>query len=266
MRMATDSVYLPGNIQQQREINKYFDVAKYERYSRMAQLSEGLTRQEYQDAANATLNAYNTQPETNVGNLFRATPYFEKPYISAFLGENDPKRRQAILKYLPEDLAKALKKTWISEDNKTNTNRFVKKSSAEIAAGFNGPEFDRSILDPSVRLEDIKLKTINEAGLNAHDFGIGWNDQLARLQDNYNAIAYVKPEEMDLSNQGSANISSSHVRYAIVECLRNNGVMGRANVYINAGADDMNSVTITIKRSRARTITNALNNRREYLG
>lgn len=267
IRTATDSVFIPGFIGQQREINKYFDVAKYERYSRMAQLSEGLTRNEYQDAANATLNAYNNQPKVNVGNLFRATPYMEKPYIASFLGENDPKRRQEILKYLPEDLSAALKRTWISEDNKENTGRFVKNTSSELAKGYNGTQFDRSVLDPSVRLEDIKLKTINEAGLNAHDFGLGWNDQLARLQDNYSKIGYVKMQDIDKEPEyASPNLSSSQVRYAIMEALRGAGVSGRANVYINAGADDVNSVTVTIKRNRARAVTNALGNRSEYLG
>lgn len=267
VRAATDSVFIPSQINQQRDINKYFDVAKYERYSRMAQLSEGLTRRQYQDAANATLNAYNTQPETSIGNLFRATPYFEKPYIASFLEENDPKRRQEILKYLPKDLATALKRTWQTEDNKENTKRFVDNSSAELAAGFNGAQFDRSVLDPSVRLEDIKLKTVNEAGLNSHDFGLGWNDQLARLQEDYNNIGYVNQSAMrDLPDHATPNLSPSQVRYTIMEFLRNRGIQGRANVYVNAGADDINSITVTIKRDRSRAVTNALSNRSEYLG
>lgn len=266
MRTATQSVYIPGHIERQREINRYFDVLKYERFSRASQLSEGLTKQEYQDAANATLNAYN-QEETTVGNLFKATPYFEKPYIAAWLEENDPDRRKEILKYLPGDLAKGLKRAWASNDKRGSTSRFVTNTSEQLAAGYNGPQFDRSLLDPSVLVEDIKLKTVKEEGLNAHDFGLGWNDQLVRLQENYNDIGYVRPGAITGGIEAaSLNLSPSHVRYTIVEYLRNNGLNGRANVYINAGADDMNVVNITIKRDRSQTIVNALEDRREYLG
>jgi hypothetical protein len=233
----------------------------------MAQLSEGLTRKEYQDAANATLNAYNNQPETSIGNLFRASPYLEKPYISSFLDEKDETKRQEILKYLPDDLSKALKRTWHKEDNKDNTSKFVAGTSEAIAGGYNGPRFDASLLDPSVKLEDIKLRTVNEAGLNAHEFGIGWNDQQLRMQQDYNRIAYVKRSDIN-GNVESApiNLSPSHVRYTITEYLREHGIKARANVYINGGADDANNITITIKRDRSQAIINALENREKYIG
>lgn len=265
IRSLTDTAYIPKVIQEQREINRYFDVAKFERYSRMAQLSEGLAKQEFVAAQNATLTAFNKNGQ-DIANLFRATPYMEKPYISAWLGENNPKRRQEILRYIPTDLGEALKKQWATNDNKEYTSIFNRNSSAEIAAGYNGPEFDRSILDPSVMLEDIKLKTIEEAGLNAHDFGLGWNEQLLRMQENYNNIAAAKVTNLNTEGFSSANISSSNVRYMIQEQMRAMGMPGTVQVYINNGADDVNVVQLNIKSDRSDTIIRALTNRRKYLG
>jgi hypothetical protein len=262
-RAATDSAYIPGIVQERRQIEGYFDAAKYERNQRAADLSLGISRNEYIAARDATLTAFNKNGQ-DVANLFRGTPYMEKPYIEPWLNIQNEKERKEVLKYIPKELGKALKKQWSLSDRKDRNEEYNRNSSAAIAENQIGPVFDRSVLDPSVQLEDIKLKTIEEAGLNAHDFGLGWNQQLYRVMDSYNNI---RPANMalELPDQPS-NINAGQVRQAVMDLIRSNGFKGSAQVYINNGADDVNVVNVTIRRDRSLTIIRALDYRERYYG
>lgn len=261
-RAATDSAYIPGNIQERREIEAYFDAAKYERNQRAADLSQGLTQQEYLKARDATLTAFNSNGQ-DVANLFRGTPYMEKPYIEPWLNISNKKERQEVLKYIPKELATALKKQWSMNDRKSDNTSYNKNSSEAIARNVRLPAFDRSILDPSIQLEDIKLKTVEEAGFNSHDFGLGWNQQLYRVMGNYDSI---KAANIDFNFSEEPNINPGQVRQALTEMIRSSGLNGNAQVYINRGASDTNVVNVSIRRDRALSIRRALDYREKYYG
>ncbi len=262
-RHFSDSAYIPEQVKERRDIEQYFDEAKYERNRRMLELSSGLAAREYQDAMNATLTAFNQSGE-DIANLFRATPYMEKPYISAWLGIKNKKERQEVLKYIPKELKQALKNQWNMLDQKDENQEYEKSSSEFIAGGGLKHKFDRSILDPSVRLEDIKLKTVEDAGFSAHDFGLGWNDQMYRMQDNYNKIrsAEIAPAQ----EYSPPDINSGQVRQAIINMIHQRNYKGSAAVYVNEGANDINFLNITIRRDRSLTIINAMRNASQYYG
>lgn len=262
-RLATNSAYIPKSVQDRRRIEEYFDAAKYERYSRMSQLSSGLTRKEYQSAANATLTAFNENGQ-GVANLFRGTPYMEKPYIESWLNTRNPREREQIIKYLPAQLRTALQNQWAAGDAQEQNTDYDTRTSAYLAAGAPRYSFDRSVLDPSVELDDIKLKTVEQAGYDAHDFGLGWNQQLMRLQGQYNDISAARIEAMSSDEINHPDLSPAHIKYTIVEQIRQAGLNGTANVYINNGADDINSLNITIRRDNSRAVIEALTNRQRY--
>lgn len=263
-RKATDSTYIPGIVQERRQIESYFDTLKYERNSRMSQLSEGLVRDQYLEAKDATLKAFNSS-DGNVANLFRATPFMEKPYIEAWLNVNDPKERQEILQYLPKDLGGALERQWGKDDARLQGKSFVENTSDFMASGGDYPAFSRELMDPSVMLQDIKLKTVEEAGFDAHEFGLGWNEQMLRLQQNYNRIASVDSARYNSQPEYIVpDISPAHVRQSIIGIFARYGIDARAQVYINTGANDSNVLNITVRRDRSQSIMMSLRNYDRY--
>lgn len=264
-RFTTGSRYIPNAIDDRREIDRYFDVAKYERLGRMAALSDGLTRQNILEAQASTLTAINAADNSSVANLFRATPYTEKPYIEAFLNERDPSKRQEILNFVPKDLGMALSNQWGKHDESINTQRFVDNTSIDIAAGRKSYAFNDQILDPRINLEDIKLKTVESRGYDAHEFGLGWNEQMLRMQNSFNDIQDVHRAEYNTPPTAQVDLNSSQVRGAILSLLHNNGLKGSANVYINNGREGPNAVTIKIRRDRALSVVRALRNRDRYM-
>lgn len=264
-RWATGTTYIPNVIEDRRQLEGFFDAAKYERLGRLAALSEGTTKQELLKAQETTLTGLNMSDEPSVANLFRASPYTEKPYVEAFLNERDPSRRKEILNYVPKDLGKALANQWRKHDESINTDVFVNETSKDIAAGRKTYAFNEKILDPRVPLEDIKLKTLESQAYDVHEHGLGWNEQMLRVQNNFNEIEAVKRQEYNNPPTATPTLSSSQVRSAISNLINNSGLKGRVNVYINNGRDGPNSITINIRRDRALSALRALKNRESYI-
>ncbi|MCK9429445.1 MAG: hypothetical protein M0R17_05535 [Candidatus Omnitrophica bacterium] len=264
-RTLTNSAFIPEDVKTRREINSYFDAAKYERNNMMASLSSGLTQQEYLKEQNATLTAFNNNKGSVVANLFRGASVFEKPYIESFLNTKDKKERENILKYIPEDLAMALKKQWSQNDSKEATGEYVKLSSAELTKGAPKYKFSKQIMDPAVNLEDIELKTINQEGLDKFEFGLGWNEQMLRIQQSNRSIqaetiSRLNPETQSLG----PNISSANIRGLINNYFSSNNIKSSTNVYIDNTQEEYNQLEVVIRRDRSRTVINALNNRKKY--
>lgn len=262
-RAATGTGYIPEMIQDQRDIEQFFDAAKFARNKRAYELSQGLVKNQYHEQMSATLTAYNQTGE-DVANLFRATPYMEKPYIEPWLNVRNRKEREEILKYAPTQLGMALKRQWNKRDQKEDNQIYDALSSKDLAAGAERMAFDRRILDPSVELEDIKLKTVEEAGFNAHDFGLGWNEQMYRLMGSYDKIQSANLQEAEPVTP--TNLNPGQVRQTIIELCTQRGFQARAQVYINEGERDMNFVNITIRRDRSLAVVNSLRNRAKYYG
>lgn len=263
-RWATGTTYIPNIIDDRREIDSYFDAAKYAKLGRMADLSAGLTKQKFLDAQASTLTALNAADNSSAANLFRATPYTEKPYIEAFLNERDPRRRQEILNYVPEDLGMALSKQWAKHEESVGTSNFVDNTSQDIAAGRKGYAFNEQILDPRVNLEDVKLKVVESRGYAAHEFGLGWNEQMLRIQNSVNTVHDINRAQYTEIPTAPSDVNPGQVRGSILNLIHNNGLKGNANVYINNGREGPNAVVVKIRRDRARSVVTALRNRKKY--
>jgi hypothetical protein len=263
-RWATGSTYIPNIIDDQRSINSYFDAAKYEKLGRLAALSDGVTKQSILEAQSSTLTAINSSENSTVANLFRATPYTEKPYIEAFLNERDPDRRKEILASVPADLGTALQNQWSKKDGKSETKFFVDSTSEDISRGKKSYAFNSQIMDPRIPLEDIKLKVVESRGYDAHEFGLGWNEQMLRVQNTFNRIQDINRNEYSRIPTADPQINSSQVRSAILNLVSSKGLKANVNVYINNGRSDENTVTIQIRRDRAQSVIRSLNNRKKY--
>lgn len=265
-RWATGTKYIPNIIDDKRQLENYFDAAKYEKMGRLASLSDGLTKEQFMSAQSSTLTSLASAENSSVANLFRATPYTEKPYIEAFLNEDRPARRKEILNSVPKNLGLALAKQWSKHDQTINTDAFVSNTSKDISSGGRNFAFNKQILDPRVPLEDVKLKVIESQGYDAHEFGLGWNEQMLRIQNSVNGIHDANNINYNDMPTQTPDINPGQVRGAVLNLLHKSGIDGNANVYINNGRGGSNAVTIKIMRDRSNSVMNALRNREKYNG
>jgi len=258
---TTGSAYIPQRMQKAREINDYFDTLKYNRNVRMASLSEGLDRDKYTGQSRETL--FNLVREGgSYTDFFRGVYHTEKPYIESWLKENDPQRREDILRFAPQRLGQALKSYWHNDDDDFTLLQGDKDISADMASGRRVMPYSMQQLDPSVMLEDIKLKTINKAGLNAHDFGLGWQEQMVRVQNDLNRIDEVNLNAQPISPE---ILDPSVVKSAIYMILNKMGVKGRVSLYINNHTESTNFAHITIQRDNTQSLLNSLSIRDKWI-
>ena len=264
-RDVTGTTYIPHSIEEKREVNQYFDAAKYQRNDMLASLSTGITQQEFLQQRDSTLTAFNQGgPGATVANLFRATSTFEKPYIESFLNTRDAKKREEIIKFVPKDLAQALERQWNTNDSKDATLNYVQQSSNELTKGAPNYQFDKSIMDPRIPLDDIKLKTVQQMGLDKFEFGLGWNEQMLRMQENNLNIQAVNEDRLvPQSESMSPNISQAKVRGMISDLFSRSGIKSSSQIYVD-NTLDINNVDIMIRRDRSQTLVNALNRRKKY--
>ena len=263
-RGFTDSTYIPDSIQEKREIVSYFDAAKYERNDMLASLSTGLTQQDYLAQKNATLKAFNEGgPGATVANLFRATPTIEKPYIESWLNTRDPKQRAEIIRYIPKDLGQALEKQWNTNDSKDETLSYVQQSSMALTQGAPRYQFNKSVMDPRIPLEDIELKTIESHGFDVHEFGLGWNEQMVRLQGANNQIQAANIEKYSPTPGNGNEVNAGNIRGIINNLFARENVPVSTRVFLDETLDN-NILEVMVRRDRSKSIINALSNREKY--
>jgi hypothetical protein len=125
---------IPEHVQERRDLEEYFDILKYVKYTRLKRAArfagDREAIQEYEDKRRETLFGIN--PYTyNFSHIFRALPRRDRDYFNAFV-EADMEERVQILKMVPEnesallmarwrlkdanDLKKAIKKGLLSEE------------------------------------------------------------------------------------------------------------------------------------------------------
>ena len=132
--------------------DQYFKMGKYTK----AALA-------YKKAADTTI--YGLTADSSQADILRALPKYDRDYFLEFAKEKDPKERKKILKMVSPYKQKALKLLWGEEVDELDSNkRFFSKHKLPnlFWAGWN----------PSVNLDDVKIKTIENEGMLLSDFGI----------------------------------------------------------------------------------------------
>jgi len=261
VRKATGSVDIPDNIQREREINDYFDELKYYKNQRMAQLAGGLDSKKYSNQSRATLTSI-LQDGGKYADLFRAAPYRERPYLEAWLNETDPMMREEILRFAPQQLGEGIKTFWHKNDSEEGTSNFVDNTSSAIAGPRKVNMYTNQEMDPNIYLEDVKLKTIRKEGQNEHDFGLGWQEQMIRVQ---NDLDRIQGSDIDQTPAYPETTDVSAVKSSLYSLFNKLGLRNNTRVYVNNHIDDDNNVEIVIKRDRLIEIQNALNNRQRFM-
>ena len=113
------------------------------------------------------------------------------------------------------------------------------------------PRAVNPMMDPTVDLTDYQAVTVENEGMNAHDFGLGWRDQMRRIANSPFAITPVSMENAAAgTNPIRSNLSRSEIRDTIMKVLERMGYSG-ANVLVNtipAGVEET-TVVLNVKRT-----------------
>ena len=178
-RAYTGDQYIPGTVQAQRKVGRYFDQLQYQK---SLMLYEQTGHEDYLEEARATMTGLipTDLSRKSWSRFYRATPYIEKPFVIPFLKEQDPLERKEILQSVSPDVGNVLRIKWAKMDglrsDADTSHRSLQPSPPPDWAGWS----------PEVNLDDVELKTVVNQGFDAHDFGLGWSDQMRRIRNSPN--------------------------------------------------------------------------------
>lgn len=194
-RGITGTSYIPGVIQEQRKMNRYFDTLSYQKNMLLYNLSGD---DKFLEEAKGTMMGLipGDMSPKSWGYMYRATPPQEKPYIISFVRERDPEERGKIVDLVPDEVGEILKAKWAVADRLLYN--------ADVSKGAMAPTPSAEWLGwaPEIELDDVKMKIIERKGMDAHDFGLGWYDQQRRV----NNTPWLDRVVVDMGNTTRSNV------------------------------------------------------------
>jgi len=233
-RSITGSTYIPGEIKEARNMNRYFDQVTHTKNMMLYNMTGDNS---FLEEAKSTMTGLvpTDNSRASWGNMYRATPPQERPYIMAFISEDDITERANILRHVPEEVGDILKTKWAFRD-KVNYSTVLSKQ-----ATYPMPSPDWLGWSPSVPIEDVKLKVVERAGLDVHDFGLGFANQMNRVNDS----PWLDSVSVDMVNSTrkpalTYNQSISEIKNSIESILRSNGISST----ITVAPSSTNNITI----------------------
>ncbi len=233
-RSLTGTTYIPGVIKEQRKMGRYFDQMSYTKNMMLYDMSGD---DQFLEEARGTMMGLipGDSSRQSWSYMYRATPPQERPFIMSFIREGNPTERARILELVPDEVGEILRSKWATADriyHNANLSRHVTEPM---------PNPDWAGWAPEIPLEDVKVKLIERRGMDAHDFGLGWYDQVNRMnQSPLLDRTIVDMKDTTAKNQLHYNQNISEMRRTIEVSLQSMGIRG--NITITPGIQ--NRVTI----------------------
>lgn len=152
--------------EQKEEINNIIDYQIYnlqvpDQYFKMGKYTKAALA--YKKAAETTI--YGLSKYSSQADILRALPKYDRDYFLEFAKEKDPDERNKILKMVSPYKQKALKLMWGEETDSLDSNK-------KFFSKHKLPNLFWSGWNPSVNLDNVKIKTIENEGMLLSDFGI----------------------------------------------------------------------------------------------
>lgn len=191
-----------------------------------------------------------TSPETdlnydalNIGGGIAASPYWDRPFFTAFLETPVPDRAK-VLRMVDEDFAMMLRSAW---RHGTATD-----ASSEVDDYFTThykPPIGHPINLPDVNIDDWKYQTVEQHGLTAHDFGVGWRSQLRSISDSpFN----IRPIDINATNKSKSiqkTLSMNSIRSSLQSVINRLGFLD-ARINIGSSPSISDKIKLRVKVSR----------------
>jgi hypothetical protein len=263
-RSISGSQWIPDIIQRDRDHSEYFDRLQY---TKAQNLYQETGDKKWLQVAAETQAGVNPYDQTREGwqAFFRSMPFREKPYIDSFLKATDPGERERISRILPPGVKDTIQAKWNQLDHTELEYIDNSERTGENLDYFRKHHMPRASWlgwHPLSNMDDIKVKTLDAEGIEAHDFGLGWMQQRRRMANapylqGIPALDMNKPsEEPLLSPRGAGR---SEVRSALDNAIRAIGLNGNVLVTQDEAGPDGVILSINIQREPSQSIANNTN-------
>ncbi|MBV06590.1 MAG: hypothetical protein CMD53_04545 [Gammaproteobacteria bacterium] len=107
-------------------------------------------------------------------------------------------------------------------------------------------------MDPTTNLDDFQTVSVQEEGLDAHDFGMGWREQLRRITSSPISILPIDISESRSGSMLKGNLSKGELEDAVRKVLDRMGYVG-ATVLVNIQHSSINETIVRLNVARAAT-------------
>jgi hypothetical protein len=234
-RSITGTTYIPGSVREARTVNRYFDKISY---VKNMMLYNATGDERYMEEARGTMTGLNPSDLSRQGwsYMYRATPSQERPYIIPFITESDPEERERITKYVPDEVSQMLRSRWAASDTHVRNTRVSMGKTDPI------PTPDWIGYSPEVPLEDVKLKFLENKSMEYHDFGLGFHDQMQRVNESP-WLDRIAVDMNELSKQSVPMIKTQKIhemRRTLEVAMRSLGLQAQISITPSA----LNTVTV----------------------
>jgi hypothetical protein len=234
-RWLTGTTFVPGNVKRKWEVADYFDKLEYLKAKRLYEIT-GMG--DYAKAMGETMAGINPMRlgRGSMTDVARAVPSDIKPYIFSFMAEKDPRERERIAAEVPENVANVLRVKWALADKDsalaTRVNDDMRQAN-DLTSYFknhNLPAESNLLWNPNVPLEDVQLKTVEHEGFSAHDFSMGFSQQVRRIK-----YSPSTPGPIDISNPTGEPVDSYVDTRAVTDTIKSVlGQYGVGNIRVSA--------------------------------
>ena len=120
---------------------------------------------------------------------------------------------------------------------------------------YQQPSILNPIMDPTQNIEDFQAVTIANAGLDNHDFGMGWRDQMNRINSGASSAVPININANSVEMPDPTNISPETLTIALRDILNRAGYEGSVvNVSSSYAMSDSCDLVINIKRDSTNNI------------
>jgi len=179
---------------------------------------------------------------------YAAMPYWDRPFFNAFL-TTPYEKREDILGTVDRTLASMLQAAWgHGEPDIEGIGNYFED--------HYQPPAGHPIMLPGAEFEDYKYETIDQAGLAAHDFGLGWRDQLRRIQSSPIDIKPVNINAEGPSKKG-LSLDAGQIKQSMHQILARLGYQSTpVKVSTTESLTDSVSLRVNIKRDSTNQIIN----------
>ena len=229
-RWLTDSTYIPGNIKGKWEMWEYFDKLKYLKARRLYQMTG---EEEYAEAMTQTMVGMNplSRARSSFTEIARSVPYDMRPFVFAWMKEEDPREREAIVEEIPPAVGQLLRIKWSQIDGEAEaTERLGRdyRNAIDMTSYYRDrhlPQESWMGWHPSVEIGDVQIKTAEKSGMDAHDFGGGWycihpDQYISTMYGSVITMESITQNDSILSRNGNTEkVIKVHTRMASDEVL-----------------------------------------------
>jgi len=299
-RKVSGTSYRSDNFQTMDKYAEYFDVLKYDKASRMYAATQDPRYLNQMSRTAVGYNIYESDPETlsdnasyafqaaaiqgnpnqghhspwngtdvqedlgfdttfNLGQSFGSVPYWDRPFYKAFLNTTDPNDRQRILEKVDVSMARVLAKAWNDPELRTEALAF---DSEDYFKKFNRPDASDSVMHPLANQGLFEMKTLDAAGEDSHDYGLGWRDQVKEAER-----SLVVPRSIDINGASTygalKELDPGELQAVISQQLMMSGIDFKLDVTATPSnrGDTVVRFHVEIQRDSAREISKKSNGR-----